>query len=133
MIMVILQIGIINTVRADICKDTFKIYKDTLITIYTNVTIQNSESLMQCTAECVTESTCCAAIYSNASMVCHLDISGKCRHETTPASGWKTMIKNDLGKATTIFFIGGRGDFHCARIFFFRTFHSQNIFFLMRR
>ena len=112
--MVILQIGIINTVRADICKDTFKIYKDTLITIYTNVTIQNSESLIQCAAECVTESKCCAAIYSNASMVCHLDISGNCSHETTPASGWKTMIRNNLGKATTIFLSGGGGFSLCS-------------------
>jgi hypothetical protein len=44
MIMVVLQLGIINTVRADIRKGTFKIYKDKLVTIYTNVTIQNSES-----------------------------------------------------------------------------------------
>jgi hypothetical protein len=41
MIMVVLQLGIINTVRADIRKGTFKIYKDKLVTIYTNVTIQN--------------------------------------------------------------------------------------------
>jgi hypothetical protein len=30
MIMVVLQLGIINTVRADIRKDTLKIYKDLL-------------------------------------------------------------------------------------------------------
>jgi uncharacterized protein (DUF488 family) len=103
MIMVVLQLGIINTVRADIRNGTFKIYKDKLVTIYTNVTIQNSESLIKCAAECVTDSKCCAAIYSNASMVCHLDISGNCSHETTPASGWKAMIRNDLGKCNAKF------------------------------
>jgi len=101
--MVILQIGIINTVRADIPNDTFKIYKDKLVTIYTNVTIQNSESLIQCAAECVTESKCCAAIHSNKSMVCHLDISGNCNHEMTPASGWKAMIRNEFGKCNAKF------------------------------
>jgi hypothetical protein len=52
----------------------------------TNVTIQNSKSLIKCAAECVAERKCCAAIYSNASMVCHLDISGNYNWNNTKKS-----------------------------------------------
>jgi hypothetical protein len=39
-----------------------------------------------------------AASYSETTLDCHLDISGACNFQKTPATGWRTMIRSNFGK-----------------------------------
>jgi len=96
-IILILQLGI-WTIRAEFCDDTFTIYKDETLVTSNGVTIQNSVSLAQCTTECRSNVKCSAASYSETTLNCHLDISGTCNFQKTPANGWRTMIRGNFGK-----------------------------------
>ena len=96
-IILILQLGIWTTC-ADVCDDTFTIFKDETIVISNGVTIQNSVSLVQCTAECRSNVKCCVASYSGTTMTCHLDISGTCNAVKTSTAGWITMTRNNFGE-----------------------------------
>lgn len=95
-IIIILQLGMLMT-RADFCEDSFTIYQDQTIAISTNATIPNLESSTKCAAECRSRGRCCAAVYSQTSMMCHLDISGDCSSEKSSAAGWVTMTKDYFG------------------------------------
>lgn len=66
--------------------------------ISNDVTIQNSMSSAQCIAKCRSNVKCCAASYSEATMACHLDISGTCNAVKTSASEWITMTKDNFGE-----------------------------------
>ena len=96
-IIIILQLGIWR-IRAEFCEDTFTIYKDETLVISNSVTIQNSVSSTQCTIRCRSNVNCCAASYSETTLDCHLDISGTCNFQKTPATGWRTMIRGNYGK-----------------------------------
>jgi len=96
-IILILQLGI-WTIRAEFCDDTFTIYKDETLVTSNGVTIQNSVSLAQCTAECRSNVNCSAASYSETILGCHLDISGTSNFQKTSATGWRTMIRGNFGK-----------------------------------
>jgi len=95
-IIIILQLGMMMT-RADFCENTFTIYQNKTITISTGVTIPNLESSTKCAAECRSRGRCCAAVYSQTSMMCHLDISGDCSSEKSYSAGWVNMTKDYYG------------------------------------
>jgi hypothetical protein len=95
-IIIILQLGMMMAC-ADFCEDTFTIYQNKTITISTDATIHNVESSTKCAAECRSRGRCCAAVYSQTSMVCHLDISGDCSSERSSVAGWVTMTKDYFG------------------------------------
>ena len=92
-----LQLGIWAT-RAEYCEDTLTIYNDKTITVSNDVTIQNSVSSAKCIANCQPNVKSSAASYSEATMACHLDISGTCNAVKTSASEWITMTKVDFGE-----------------------------------
>ena len=96
-IILILQLWIWTT-RSEFCEDTFTIYKDETLVISNGVTIQNSVSLAQCTTECRSNIKCSAASYSETTLECHLDISGTCNFQKTPATGWRAIIRGTFGK-----------------------------------
>ena len=96
-IILILQLGIWTT-RSEFCEDTFTIYKDETLIISNGVTLQNAVSLAQCTTECRSNVKCSAASYSETTLDCHLDISGTSNFQKTPATGWRTMIRANIGK-----------------------------------
>ena len=96
-IILFLQLWIWTT-RSELCEDTFTIYKDDTLVISNGVTIQNSVSLAQCTTECRSNVKCSAASYSETTLECHLDISGTCNFQKTPATGWTTIIRANFGK-----------------------------------
>lgn len=96
-VILILQLGI-WTNHAEFCEDTFTIYNDKTMIISNDVTIQNSMSSAQCIAKCRSNVKCCAASYSEATMACHLDISGTCNAVKTSASEWITMTKDNFGE-----------------------------------
>ena len=74
-IIFILQLWIWTT-RAECFEDTFTIYKNETLIVSNDVTIQNSVSPIQCATKCRSNVKCCAASYSETTMVCYLDISG---------------------------------------------------------
>ena len=96
-VILILQLGI-WTNHAEFCEDTFTIYNDKTMTVSNDVTIQNSMSSVQCIAKCRSSVKCSAASYNEATMACHLDISGTCNAVKTSASNWITMTRDDFGE-----------------------------------
>jgi hypothetical protein len=96
-VILILLLGI-WTNHAEFCEDTFTIYNDKTMTVSNDVTIHNSMSSFQCIAKCRSNVKCCAASYSEATMACHLDISGTCNAVKTSASNWITMTRDNFGE-----------------------------------